>query len=198
MPTITEGQLRFEFPDGWQASKFDEWSFYRNQFNRLASAEIVCSNCERELICSVCGAKRVAGTKGVDILALQTTQTCWQIEIKDYRTTRVGTFESLADEVALKVRDTMSALVAARLNAHDADEKRTAASALRCRSLRVVLHLEQPVLRSRLQSKATRRANVLQRLKQLIKAIDAHPIVVDLDSSANVDWNVTQIGAPPI
>ena len=27
MPTITEGKLRFTFADGWNVSKFDEWSF---------------------------------------------------------------------------------------------------------------------------------------------------------------------------
>ena len=38
MPPIEEGQLRFDFPKGWRVSKFDDWSFYRNQFGKLASA----------------------------------------------------------------------------------------------------------------------------------------------------------------
>jgi len=42
---IQEGCLLFKFPDDTIASKYDEWAFYRNQFN------------------NVCG-----GTKAIDIL----------------------------------------------------------------------------------------------------------------------------------
>ncbi len=56
MPSITEGQLTFDFPNGWQVSKFDEWSFYRNQFQQA------------------CG-----GTKAVDILAADPRTLLWHI-----------------------------------------------------------------------------------------------------------------------
>ena len=197
MPTITEGQLRFDFPENWEASKFDEWSFYRNQFMKLAAAEIPCSQCEGQLVCAICGAKRVAGTKGIDILAIEVGSTCWQIEIKDYRQTRAGNFLFLADEVAIKVRDTLAALVAANLNANDAGEQASAKMALASPRIRIVLHLEQPTPHSIQQSKQTRKAHVLQRLKQLVKAIDPHPVVIDLDEMLGVAWNVTQIGVLP-
>lgn len=196
MPTITEGQLRFQFPNHWSTSKFDEWTFYRRQFMKLAGAEISCSACEGQLVCAACGSKRVAGTKGIDILAIEVGLTCWQIEIKDYRHTRVGNFQFLADEVALKARDTLAALVAANLNANDASEKTAAANALACPRIRIVLHLEQPTPHSILQTKLSRKANILQRLKQLVKAIDAHPLVVDLDELGGVNWTITQIGVP--
>jgi len=196
MPTIPEDQLRFVFPDGWFASKFDTWSFYCRQFMKLASAEMPCSKCRQPLECAVCRSKRVAGTKGIDILAINVGQTCWQIEIKDYRQTRVGNFFFLADEVALKVRDTLAALVAAKLNANDAGEKELARQALACPQIRIVLHLEQPTPHSIAQSKATRKSQVLQRLKQLVKAIDPHPLVVDMNDDLYA-WNVTQIGATP-
>lgn len=32
MPTLVVDGLNFDFPDGWQAGKYDEWSFYRKQF----------------------------------------------------------------------------------------------------------------------------------------------------------------------
>lgn len=54
MPSITEGKLTFAFPDGWDASQYDRWSYYRNQFIK------------------VCG-----GTKAIDILALE-PNACWQ------------------------------------------------------------------------------------------------------------------------
>lgn len=197
MHEITEGQLRFSFPDSWLVSKFDTWNFYRAQFMKLAAAEIPCSKCEGQLVCAACGAKRVAGTKGIDILAIDVGRACWQIEIKDYRLTRVSNYKFLADEIALKARDTLAALVAGRLNANDQNEKLAAEKALACPKIKIVLHLEQPAPHSIQQSKQTRRSHVLQRLKQLVKPIDAHPFVMDLDEKKGVAWTVTQIGAPP-
>ena len=49
--------------------------------------------------------------------------------------------------------------------------------ALRAKNLKVVLHLEQPAKHSTLFPRAINPAAVLQRLKQLIKAIDPHPRV---------------------
>lgn len=132
-----------------------------------------------------------------EVLAIQVGVACWQIEIKDYRATRVGNFRFLADEVALKARDTLAALVAAKLNANNAAERNAAAQALACPRIRIVLHLEQPVPHSILKSKNTHRTEVLQRLKQLVKSIDARPQVVDLDSAGDVGWTVTQVGALP-
>ncbi len=54
-----------------------------------------------------------------------------------------------------------------------------AVAALRCRRLRVVLHLEQPAKRLKLFPRAIEAADVNQRLKQPIKAIDPHPLVMD-------------------
>ncbi|MFO1416251.1 MAG: hypothetical protein U1F28_03705 [Acinetobacter sp.] len=95
---IIEGQLTFSFTEP-NATKYDEWSFYRNQFN------------------AVCG-----GTKAVDLLYLE-QQNFWLIEIKDYRQhTRTKTID-LADEIALKVRDTLAGLVAAQVNANEQIER---------------------------------------------------------------------------
>ena len=60
MPAITEGQLTFQFPGDWKATKFDDWSFYRNQFQ------------------SVC-----SGSKAVDLLAIERRVCSWHIEVKD-------------------------------------------------------------------------------------------------------------------
>jgi hypothetical protein len=168
MTEITEGRLKFTFPNDWQASKFDEWSFYRNQFQR------------------VCG-----GAKAVDILAAEAKACLWTIEVKDYRRHRRTKTIDLGDEVAEKVRDTLAALVAAKANANDADEKAMAVAALRCPRLRVVLHLEQPAKHSTLFPRAIDPANVQQRLKQLIKAIDPHPLVIELSRMNGVAWTAS-------
>jgi hypothetical protein len=167
VPQITEGALTFHFPDGWQVSKFDQWGFYRNQF------------------------VRITGTKAIDILALDGARCCWSIEVKDYSRNRREKAIDLADEIALKVRDTLAALVAAQVNANDFAEKAAARTAVRCPGLRVVLHLEQPARNSKLFPRAIDPANMTAWLKQLVKAIDPHPLVVEKTRMQGVPWTVT-------
>lgn len=195
MPIIIEEGLEFTFTKEWEASQFDRWSFYRGQFARFGDCEIVCSKegCRGVARCGVCNTKRIAGNRGVDILAIGPKSVCWLIEIKDYRKTRVTNFTSLADEVALKVRDTLSCLVAAHLNANHEAEKTRAEQALGCSSMRVVLHLEVPPINRTLSPANTQRANVQQRLRQLVKAVDARARVVSIDDFAEDAWTVSQV-----
>ncbi len=167
MPQINEGQLRFNFPDDWEASKFDEWSFYVNQFQ------------------SVCG-----GAKAVDVIAVEPNVCLWNIEAKDYRQHRRTKTIDLAEEIAVKARDSLAAIVAAQANANDDDEKRIARKALRCPRVRIVLHLEQPCKHSKLFPRPIDPAKVKQRLKQLIKAIDPHPLVLEIGRMRGVAWSV--------
>lgn len=189
MTAITEGSLTFTFPEEWKVSKFDEWSFYREQFMKVADAKMHCSQCDSELICAHCGNNRVAGAKGVDIIAIDSNQCCWCVEIKDYRLSTRQRASELADVVALKVRDTLAALAVARMNANEIGEQDMAGHAMRSRSFRVILHLELPV-ESRLGQNQSLRTNLTQRLKQLVKAIDAHPRVVDKDHLNSFEWTV--------
>lgn len=168
MPSITEGALTFQFPDDWQITKFDGWSFYRNQFQ------------------NVCG-----GAKAIDILAIDPDHCMWAIEAKDYRAHPRMKIIELANEVACKVRDSLAALVAARVNANDADEKTRSHAALTCNQIRVVLHLEQPTQHSKRFPRAIDPAHVTQKLKQLLKAIDPHPKVVDKGQAGYLGWSVT-------
>ncbi len=106
MPSITEGALTFQFPDGWQATKFDDWRFYRNQF------------------------QKVCGAKAIDMLVIASDHCMWVIEVKDYRVHPRTKTIALPDEVACKVRDSLAALVAARVNANDEGEKQISSAAL--------------------------------------------------------------------
>lgn len=170
MPVIVEGQLAFHFPEDWQASKLDQWSFYRNQF------------------ANVCG-----GAKAIDILAIAPGRaSIWQIEVKDYRQHPRTKVINLADEVAQKVRDSLAALVAAKANANTDHEKELAALALQCSKVRVVLHLEQPAKPSKLFPKSIDSAKVEQELKRLIKAIDPHPLVVETGRMRSCQWSVDE------
>ena len=90
--TLTEGALRFSFGVSCTVVQYESWAFYQNQF------------------------QRISGTKAVDFLCINGGQTCL-IEVKDYRFHPRTKPISLCDEVALKVRDTLAGLAAARVNA---------------------------------------------------------------------------------
>ena len=141
MTEIKEGDLTFSFPDQCRASKYDEWSFYRNQFQPVAG-----------------------GSKAVDILCLD-KETAWLIEVKDYRQHPRTKLSDLDDEVAEKVRDTLAGLAAASANANDAEEQELARRALRTHEWRVALHLEQPAVRSPLRPQPFNPANVALKLR---------------------------------
>lgn len=174
MMAITEGNLTFTFPDHWDAVKYDDWSFYRNQFN------------------GCCG-----GTRAVDILAIENNgaqqrgRTLWLIEVKDYRIHPRTKLIDLGDEVAAKVRDSLAGLVAAAGNANDRSEKTFARSALVFASLRIVLHLEQPAKHSKLFPRPVDPSNVQMKLKRLLKSVDPHVRVVEIATHAHlVSWTV--------
>lgn len=193
MPTITVDALTFTFPNNWEASQLDDWSFYRNQFQNLGNnVRMACSKCSAELQCASCNTVKIAGIKAVDILGVLPGSVFWLIEVKDYRLQRRTKVIDLADEIALKVRDSLAVMLAASLNANNGQEKSWARTAVQCPSIRVVLHLEQPAKHSRLFPRVADPAKVRQRLKQLIKAIDPHPLVVEMSNVHGVPWKVKQ------
>lgn len=190
MKVLDEGVQKFSFPDEWNVTKFDEWSFYRKQFALLADASLSCSACEAEVRCAKCNSRRVAGTKGVDFLAVESKSVCWHIEVKDYRQTLESSFLFLADEVAMKVRDTLACIVVARVNSNDTNERDLANKAVECTNHKIVLHLEQPTTNSTMNSRRSRLADVQQRLRQFVKPIDRRARVVDQSTTNCVAWSV--------
>lgn len=190
MQELIEQNQSFLFPDDWDVSKFDEWSFYRGQFSKLADANLNCSACEADVRCAQCNSGRVAGTKGIDFLAIESDEVCWQIEVKDYRPTLKSSFVFLADEVALKVRDTLACLVVARTNSNDAKENKLAKRAIGCTKINIVLHLELPPTNSTIHSRQTRLVAVQHRLRQLVKSIDRRARVMDKSRCDSVAWDV--------
>ena len=166
---ITEGVLNFDFQtdDGSLLSKYDEWCFYRHHFCKIAE-----------------------GIKAVDFIYIDKSQRCtWLIEVKDYRhpqTEKIKPSE-LADAVALKVRDTLAGLVAAKCNANDDVEKQISKAALNMSKINVVLHVEQI---NRVW--AIDLADLKMKLKQKLKAIDSHLKIVNKDSlKSDMRWVVS-------
>ena len=169
MTTIVEGALTFRFPANCQASKYDDWAFYRKQFQSVASS-----------------------SKAVDIVCI-TADECWLVEIKDYRQHRRTKTIDLDHELATKVRDTLAGLASAAKNANSTQERQFAHQALaRSRRWRVALHLEQPATPRRLWPTPINKSNMLKKLrKETLKAVDAHPVICDRSTlSSKIPWTV--------
>lgn len=170
MTNITEGDLTFSFPDCCQASKYDDWSFYRKQFQAVAGE-----------------------SKTVDILCVVKGDASWLIETKDYRQHTRKKRIDIADELARKVRDTLAGLAAAAKAANEADQRELARKALASGRWRVMLHLEQPATVSRLRPRPIDPATLLIRLRsKKLKAVDAHPIICDRSTVPSyIPWKVS-------
>lgn len=100
--------------------------------------------------------------------------------------------EHIWDETAVKAPDTLAGLFAAKVALGHPDHS-YAAQALRAGNLRVVLHLEQPRVNSKLFRRPYDLANVQQKLKQMLKPIDAHPKVVELGNMQFVPWSAMSL-----
>lgn len=153
--TLIEGSLSFDLEQVKFAEKYDDWRHYRSVFN---------SACE--------------SSKAVDFVVSK-AGTLWLIEVKDYRRHARTKPSDLADEVVLKVRDTMAGLVSTAFVGIDRGEKNTSRSALSHRKLRILFHLEQPSKPSRLFPMSVDPAVILMKLKQKLRFADCHPIVVN-------------------
>ncbi|MGO9810761.1 MAG: hypothetical protein ACLP53_08225, partial [Isosphaeraceae bacterium] len=70
-------------------------------------------------------------------------------------------------------------------------DSRSATSKLETRHIRIVLHLEQPSNPSKLFPRAITPANVLQRLKQLVRSVDPHPQVSEIARPDSLPWSVS-------
>ncbi|MXY90098.1 MAG: hypothetical protein F4Y89_06095 [Gammaproteobacteria bacterium] len=168
MTTIREGSLEFHFESHCQASKYDEWSHYRNQFQPVAG-----------------------GCKAIDVVCVE-DDVSWLIEIKDYRRHARTKGIEIADEIGLKVRDSLAGLASAAKNANEIHERKLAKQAVGNNRWRVVLHLEQRSKPHRLWPRPIDSAKLLQKFRtRKFKAIDPHPIVCDRDScNSRVPWSV--------
>lgn len=167
MQNLNVDGLVFSFPADWVVGKYDDWSFYRNQFGKLWQ-----------------------GIKSLDLLAVSPEKIAWLIEVKDYRQHARTKPSELSAEVAHKVFDTLAAMLPAKLHADDLAEKTLARAVCHATKLRVVLHLEQPHNASKLFTHVVNPANLTQQLRKLLKPIDAHPMVIDQRTMGGLVWQI--------
>ncbi|PHP53328.1 hypothetical protein [Actinomyces ruminis] len=110
------------FPDGWEASKYDEWPFFRNTLSKVLDT---------------------AGKAlhGCDIVALD-GEHLWLIEAKDYAYQEAKVPKDLVAVVSEKVMDTLAGLHAGTRDEHT--ERETCRKAVRARKLYVALRIDLP------------------------------------------------------
>lgn len=161
MTSLRVEGLTFTFPAAWRVGKYDDWSFYRNQFVRQFN-----------------------GIQAVDLLARAPDGTAYLIEVKDYRHPDAEKPSELPQAIANKVLSTLAAMLPAKLGASDPDERALAKEVLTCRKLRVIAHLELP----RAPRRVVDPADLKQKLAQLLRAVDAHPKVVSMNNMSGVGW----------
>ena len=171
MIALREGNLEYQFDDNWVVSKYDEWSFYRSHFQTAFGQD----------------------HKAVDVVAHQSNDTLWLVELKDYRVHPRTKRIELCEEVALKVRDSLAGIFAAAKWHGEHLRQSDAKKHLAAKKLRVVLHIEQPRQQSKLFPRKFDLAKLQQRLKQLVRAVDAHPMVVELDMFADLPWSAASV-----
>jgi hypothetical protein len=164
MPTLNVDGLMFTFPAGWQKDKYDEWSFYRNQFS-----------------------KQNDNIKAVDVLAVSPTQAAYLIEVKDYRHPDTEKPSELPQAIAKKVLDTLAAMLPAKFLANDPSEKQLAVAILSCTSLHVIAHIEQAARHQQVIDPA----DLKQKLRRLLRSVDPHLKVVAMNNMVGLEWTVS-------
>jgi hypothetical protein len=142
-PLDVENQ-RFEFGDQWSAAfKYDDTTFYRKEAIRLQG--------------DVDGVPQ--STKAVDVVGLHDPSGLLLLEAKDFRGHRIANKPRIegevAVEVAVKVRDTIAALIGASRKPVDEFPSEVLVTALqRGREVTVVLWLEDDTFRNKDRAKA--------------------------------------------
>jgi hypothetical protein len=160
--------LNFDFEDGWLITKYDDWQFYRRQFGRMRN-----------------------GIKAIDLLVCAPNRIVYLVEVRDHRAHIRTKPSELSDEIMAKVFDTLAAMLPAKINGRDGNERAVAARVLSANSLKVILHLEQPVQDSKLFRRAIDPADVQMKLRQRLKPIDPHPKVCEMGRMYDLSWSVT-------
>ncbi len=168
---IIDNTLTCTFPTNWKIVKCDDWAFYRKQFCKVRD-------------------EKGNGICSVDLLALTPQKELWLIEVKDYRQHRRRKSIEPWHEFRNKVFDTLAMLLPASCNAVNT-EKIFAAEATQAKTLRIAYVFLQPKKHSKLFPREFELDDICKKLKQYVKAIDAHPIVMDINiKPASLAWTI--------
>lgn len=164
--TFKEGRIQFGFPDDWLVCRPEKCSYYTKHFQRLA------------------------GSKEMDFILFEPDEKrLWLLEVKDYTTNKRSKQGDLFDEIAIKSRDSMALLLAGAVKDDVSNHGigQFMATCLIPRSIRVILHLEQPSKPSKLFPGVKFKADASQMLRMKVGCLDSHATVVSTEDS-HVPW----------
>jgi hypothetical protein len=173
MIRLEEGAFHYEFPNGWEAMKWDATDFHQKRFQSFGGS-----------------------SKAAEFAAYSTASTdkeLWLIECKDFRPNGRSKTIELADEIAQKFKATLAGLVCAR-NDEEEGMRRFARMALKKTAIRCAVHWEHPISRPhRLWPAGTTRPNEQLKLRQRLAVADAEAILGNKDQINSVmAWKVSQ------
>lgn len=160
-----ESNIDWEFEGEYLV--YDRWTWYRNHFQACADSA------------------------AVDFVVLA-NDVAWLLEAKDFTTTPPDRQkEPLHEIVARKARDTLAGLFAGAISAGDARQP-FAQEVLGARKLRVVFHCELPTNKHPLFPPKLTLSDLKQKLRNAVKAVDPHALVVDCRTpAADAPWTAT-------
>jgi hypothetical protein len=177
MPTLVVENLTFTFDATVAAGRYDRWDHYRFVWNAPPG-----------------------GQRAMDVVAVESalpSSVTWLIEAKDFRVItnppRPSNISTLAETVRDKADHTLAGLGHAQTNALLPVEKNLATEALSTATTRVILHLEPHTGLHTALFPSGFAASVYQKLKRLVRHIDANPLVLNIanTAAANVPWTVS-------
>ena len=176
MPTLLVDSLKFDFDPTVAAQIYDQWQHYTRVWNAPGRQ------------------------KAVDVVAVDGAppkSTAWLIEGKDFRVItnppKPSHIAGLAQVVADKTLHTLAGLADASTHAAEPAEKQLATDAAASATTRVVLHLEPHTGAHTALFPAGFAASVLQQLRQLVRAVDTNPLVLNIANTpaSGVPWTVS-------
>jgi len=176
MAILRVDTLTFDFGPTVAADQYDKWQHYSVVWNAPPG-----------------------GQKAVDVVAVDgnPANTAWLIEAKDFRVItnppKSSNISGLPQFVADKATHTLAGLAHASLHAAVPGEKQLATNAIACSRRRIVLHLEPHTGAHTALFPMGFAANVLQKLRQLVQAIDANAVVLNIANThlSGVPWSVS-------
>jgi hypothetical protein len=174
--TIHEGYLAFAFDNRWRVEKYDEHFDFRRKIGELQSS------------------------KAVDFVAFDGAE-CLFIEVKDFRTHRIENrlrlSGPLAEEVALKVRDSIAGVIGAHRCSCTPETWAPFAKSIanRGKQLKVILWLEDDTARNQLKWK--QKASVLTNvLRKKLAWLTTRVIVMNLQTCGSRPQGISVSNLP--
>ena len=171
MTIINEDKLEFRF--NFDAIKLDDTNYYRNKFQKIQN-----------------------NLKVIDILAIDDKKNYF-IEIKDYTypDTKPIKQVELIEAIIKKIACSLSMLYPMSYNAYNS-EKDIANKFFDKKNLTIILHIEKPPKRTRLEQSNWDLNQLQIKLKKRLKYITNSVRVVSMAKMQKLPWSVTIIATP--